>query len=185
MIKNVYREDKDSEQALFNALYRLMLDIPIDRITVSQILEEAHVSRSGFYRRYRDKYDLLNSSYERILETTLFTFHTGNTWRGSVRQIYDVLREHKLFFRNAFHSQDCNSLSNYIFDRTLRMEKEVLRENGVDPEKPENAYRLIAYVSGGLAVTRQWIDDEAYLPLDQLVDILTEIVPQAFKAYFS
>ena len=63
MIKNVYQEDKDSEQALFDALYCLMLDIPIDRITVSQILETAHVSRSGFYRRYKDKYDLLNSKY--------------------------------------------------------------------------------------------------------------------------
>ena len=62
MIKNIYQEDKDSEQALFDALYRLMLDIPIDKITVSQILEEAHVSRSGFYRRYKDKYDLLNST---------------------------------------------------------------------------------------------------------------------------
>ena len=184
MIKNVYKEDKDSEQDLFDALYCLMLDIPIDRITVSQILETAHVSRSGFYRRYKDKYDLLNSSYERILETTLFTFHTGNTWRDSISQIYKVIGEHWVFFRNAFHSKDCNSLSNYIFYRTLRLEKEVLRKNGVDPEKPENAYRLIAYVSGGLAVTQQWVDDKAELPLEKLVDILTEIVPQAFKAYF-
>lgn len=184
MIKNVYQEDKDSEQALFDALYCLMLDIPIDRITVSQILETAHVSRSGFYRRYKDKYDLLNSSYERILETTLFTFHTGNTWRDSISQIYKVIGEHWVFFRNAFHSKDCNSLSNYIFYRTLRLEKEVLRKNGVDPEKPENAYRLIAYVSWGLAVTQQWVDDKAELPLEKLVDILTEIVPQAFKAYF-
>ena len=125
MIKNIYQEDKDNEQALFDALYRLMMDIPIDKITVSQILQEAHVSRSGFYRRYKDKYDLLNSSYERILETTLFTFHTGNTWRDAVSQIYQVIGEHRAFFRNAFHSQDCNSLSNYIFYRTLRMEKEV------------------------------------------------------------
>ena len=184
MIKNIYQEDKDSEQALFDALYRLMLDIPIDKITVSQILEEAHVSRSGFYRRYKDKYDLLNSSYEKILETTLFTFHSGNTWRDSVTQIYKVIGEHWVFFRNAFHSQDWNSLSNYIFYRTLKLEKEVLRKNNVDPEKPENSYRLIAYVRGGLAVTQQWVEDNAELPLDKLVDILTELVPEAFKAYF-
>ena len=30
MIKNIYQEDKDSEQALFDALYRLML---ISRLT--------------------------------------------------------------------------------------------------------------------------------------------------------
>ena len=121
MIKNIYQEDKDSEQALFDALYRLMLDIPIDKITVSQILEEAHVSRSGFYRRYKDKYNLLNISYEKIPETTLFTFHKGNTWRDSVTHIYNVIGVHWVFFRNAFHSQDWYSLSNYIFYRTLKI----------------------------------------------------------------
>jgi hypothetical protein len=64
------------------------------------------------------------------------------------------------------------------------MEKEVLRKNDVDPEKPENSYRLIAYVRGGLAVTQQWVEDNAELPLDKLVDILTELVPEAFKTYF-
>ena len=185
MIKNVYNEEKDSEQALFDALYSLMLDIPIDRITIAQILERAHVSRSGFYRRYKDKYDLLNSSYEKILETTLFTFHTGNTWRNSVTQIYKVIGDHWVFFRNAFHSQDCNSLSNYIFDRTLLLEKDILRNNGIDPDDPINYYRLIAYVRGGLAVTEQWVEDKAELSLEKLVDILTEIVPSAFKAYFA
>ncbi|MBO6041150.1 MAG: TetR/AcrR family transcriptional regulator C-terminal domain-containing protein [Oscillospiraceae bacterium] len=184
MIKNVYQEEHDCEQALFNALYTLMLSIPIDKITVTQLTETAHVSRAGFYRRYRDKYDLLNRSYEKILESTLFTFHTGNTWRDSIYQIYSVIGEHWQFFRNAFHSTDFNSLSNYIFDRTLRLEKEVLRQNGVDPEDPANAYRLVGYVSGGLAVTKKWVDDRAEYPLEQLVDIFTEMVPSAFREYF-
>ena len=36
MIKNVYQKENDCEQALFDALYTLMLSIPIDRITVTQ-----------------------------------------------------------------------------------------------------------------------------------------------------
>ena len=185
MIKDVYQKDKDCEQALFDALYTIMLTTPLDKISVTQILEEAHVSRSGFYRRYRDKYDLLNCSYEKILETTLFTFHDGNSWRDSIERIYRVIGEHWLFFRNAFHSADRNSLSHYIFERTLRLEKDVLRQHGVDPEDPANAYRLIAYVSGGLAVTQRWVEDRAELPLEQLVTILYENVPDAFRAYFT
>ncbi len=184
MIKNLYQEDKDNEQALFDALYSIMLTTPIDRITVTEILEKAHVSRSGFYRRYSDKYDLLNKSYEKLLESTLFTFHTGNTWRDSIYQIYKVIGDNWLFFRNAFHSKDYNSLCNYIFDRTLLLEKDVLRRNGIDPENPENAYRLIGYVSGGLAVTQKWVEDKAELSLTKLVDIFTEMVPDAFRDCF-
>ena len=184
MIKNIYQENKDSEQALFDALYSLMLTTPIDKISVTQLLKDAHVSRSGFYRRYRDKYDLLNKSYEKILETTLFTFHEGNSWRDAIYQIYSVIGDHWRFFQNAFHSEDVNSLSNFIYERTLRLEKEILRQHNVNPEDPANAYRLIDYVSGGLAITKKWVDDGAEFPLDQLVDIFVENVPSAFKPYF-
>ncbi len=184
MIENVYRDEMNAEQALFNALYRIMQTTPIDRLSVTQLLKEAHVSKSGFYRRYRDKYDLLNQSYEKILETTLFTFTEGNSWRDSIYQIYKVIGENHTFFSNAFRSEDCNSLSNFIFSRTLRLEKEVLRDHGVDPEDLENSYRLIAYVSGGLAITRKWVEDRAELPLDRLVEIFMEMVPEVFREYF-
>lgn len=184
MIEHVFQDNKDSEKALFDALYSIMLTTPIDKITVDQIVKTAHVSRAGFYRRYKDKYDLLNSGYERILENTLFTFHTGNTWKDSIYRIYSVIGEHWPFFNNAFHSNDCNSLQNYIFDRTLRLEKEILRDNGIDPDDPLNTYRLIAYVSGGLAVTVRWVEDQAKLPLDKLIDVFIDNVPQAFKEYF-
>lgn len=184
MIKNVYQTDKEIEQSLFNSLYEWMMTTPIDKISVNQIVDRAYVSRASFYRRYQDKYDLLNQAYERILEQTLFTFNQGNTWRDSIYQIYAVIGDNWKFFRNAFHSTDCNSLKHYIFDRTLRLESEILRRNGVDPDDPANTYRLIAYVSGGLELTVRWVDDHAQFPLPKLVEIFIENVPDGFKDFF-
>lgn len=184
MIENAYRSGNNIEQALFNALYEIMLTTPIDRIPVTKILEKAHVSKATFYRKYRDKYDLLNKCYENILEKTLFTFNRGISWRESIYQIYKVIGDNREFFSNAFNSSDCNSLQNFIFDRTLRLEKEILRKNGVDPDAPENSYRLISYVSGGLAITVKWVQDKAEFPLDKLVEIFVENIPNGFQEYF-
>lgn len=172
------------DRCLFEALLELMGQAPLDRITAGDIVAHAHVSRASFYRRYKDKYDLLNATYERILEETLFTVTSGTSWRDAIRQIYAVIERDASFFRNAFASHDVNSLRNYIFDRTLRLETDVLSRAGIDIEDPAVQYRLRAYVAGGLQLTVDWVRDGLPLSLDELVDILVEMVPEPFRPYF-
>ena len=178
------RSDEQIHQCLFDALIKLMQKTPIDYISIQDLVEEAHVSRSAFYRRYKDKYDLLNQSYERILEKTLFTVNQGISWREAVTKIYEVIQQNVLFFKNAFESTDDNSLKNYIFDRTMRLESEILKKAGVDPSSDRVQYRLRAYVAGGLELTVTWVKSGAVFPLEELVNIFVENVPECFKEYF-
>lgn len=172
------------DRCLFEALARIMEEKALDRITVGDIVAEAHVSRASFYRRYRDKYDLLNATYERLLEETLFTAESGTGWRDAIRKIYAIIGRNAAFFDRAFASCDRNSLRNFIFDRTLRLESDVLRRAGVQVEDPAVQYRLRAYVAGGLQLTVDWVADGAHFPLEELVDVLVEMVPTPFCAYF-
>jgi AcrR family transcriptional regulator len=55
-----------STQALGAALVELMLEQDFNDITVQSILDRAGVSRSTFYAHYRNKDDVLQSSYERM-----------------------------------------------------------------------------------------------------------------------
>jgi AcrR family transcriptional regulator len=180
----VYQQDEQLNQCLFEALYELMQTTPIDRISVSDITMQAHVSRASFYRRYQDKYDLLNSSYEKILENTLFTVQKGSSWRDAIYKIYAVIQEHAKFFHNAFCSTDQNSLRNYIFERTMRLELDILADQGVNTDDTATQYRLHAYVAGGLELTVAWVQDGAVFPLDDIVDIFVENVPDKLKQYF-
>ena len=78
---NVNEEQLD--QCLFDALYALMQTRSIEDLTVGEILSRAHVSRSSFYRHYRDKYDLLTQSYEHILQSTYLRCVSGASWKES------------------------------------------------------------------------------------------------------
>lgn len=55
-----------STHALGAALVQLMLEQKFDRITVQSILERAGVGRSTFYSHFRNKHDVLLSSYEQM-----------------------------------------------------------------------------------------------------------------------
>lgn len=48
-----------TRQALFQALARLLKEKEFERITVSDIIREAHVTRKTFYNHYQDKIDLV------------------------------------------------------------------------------------------------------------------------------
>jgi len=55
-----------STQALGAALVELMLEESFGDITVQRILDRAGVGRSTFYAHFRNKHDVLHSSYEQM-----------------------------------------------------------------------------------------------------------------------
>ena|SRR2546423_1132400 len=55
-----------STRAVGAALLELMLEQKFEDITVQKILDRAQVSRSTFYAHFRNKHDVLHSSYEKM-----------------------------------------------------------------------------------------------------------------------
>src|SRR5215213_3921202 len=58
-----------TRDALGDALIALMQEKSFDTITVQDVLDRAHVSRSTFYSHYSDKDDLLMSDVEEFFES--------------------------------------------------------------------------------------------------------------------
>src|SRR6059058_5315500 len=57
-----------TRDALGDALIALMQEKPFETITIQDVLDRAHVSRSTFYSHYTDKDDLLMSDAEEFFE---------------------------------------------------------------------------------------------------------------------
>ncbi|MDD9960978.1 MAG: TetR/AcrR family transcriptional regulator [Gammaproteobacteria bacterium] len=60
-----------TQQALIDALIRLLNDQSFDEITVSQIAAEAGLTTGAIYRRFKDKRSLLGSAFERFVEESI------------------------------------------------------------------------------------------------------------------
>ncbi|MDQ7198406.1 TetR/AcrR family transcriptional regulator [Staphylococcus aureus] len=57
-----------TQRNIKNALVSLLENNKFDFITINQIVEEAEITRSTFYRYYDDKYELISEIGEEILE---------------------------------------------------------------------------------------------------------------------
>ena len=177
---NVNEEQLD--QCLFDALYALMQTRSIEDLTVGEILSRAHVSRSSFYRHYRDKYDLLTQSYEHILQSTYLRCVSGASWKESTAALYRVLAEHPRFFCNALPASGPNSLRQYICDICMKSYEEILNRHGVDLHAD---WRLMAAVQcqifGGFEVTCQWLQSGIPCTVDELTDLLYATLPDFLR----
>ena len=175
--------DEQMDQCLFDALYALMQTRSIEELTVGEILSRAHVSRSSFYRRYRDKYELLTRSYEHILQSTYLRCMSGAPWRESAASLYRVLAEHPKFFKHALETTGANSLRQYICDISIACYEELLRQHGVDLRSDWK--RLSAtkcFVYGTLEFTCQWASEGMEDDAEALIDLFLELMPDFLRA---
>src|SRR5690242_1350030 len=62
---------KRARKLLRTALMDLIEERGFDALTVGEIAECAMVSRAGFYRYYRDKYDLVEQLFEEAVDTMM------------------------------------------------------------------------------------------------------------------
>jgi len=179
---NLHEEELDKH--LFDALYALMQTRPIEEISVGDILKKAHVSRSSFYRRYRDKYELLTESYKRLMDDTFLQCMQGKPWKESSVALYHILEEHPRFFKHAIASRGPDSLYQFIMDVILGCIAERFKEKNMDLYAD---WRLLsaakAYLSGTLNVTCDWAQADMPYPAEELIEWLCEIMPECLKMH--
>src|SRR5687768_18537741 len=78
-----------TRDTLGDALIALMQEKPFDTITVQDVLDRAHVSRSTFYTHYSDKDDLLMSDAEEFFEalSMALSSHGDKSDRSEERRV--------------------------------------------------------------------------------------------------
>jgi AcrR family transcriptional regulator len=57
-----------TENAIIDAFNKLIEKIDFNKISVDMILTAANVSRSTFYRYFKDKYEVMNANYKHLLD---------------------------------------------------------------------------------------------------------------------
>ena len=64
---------------LADAMKQCMAKLPVEKITVKEIVEECGTTRQTFYRNFKDKYDLINWYFDKILQESFEHMGEGRT----------------------------------------------------------------------------------------------------------
>lgn len=91
------RRVRKSRQALCSALQHLLLEKPIEQITLQEITDRADVAYTTFFRNYADKdallEDLAQTQIDRLLDLALPLFSTKDS-SASTRSMCEYVQEH-------------------------------------------------------------------------------------------
>ena len=174
-----------TKQAFADALRKLLEQKPFAKISVSHICEECGMNRKSFYYHFKDKYDLVNKSYQKIFDKTLNTFLDGCGWRDLVSAVYQVFQENLFFFQNALRSHDPNSLRNYIFQISLNLYAETLKRHGEDVQDWHTMAMLRVHIYGNLELMCEWVENGMDKTIDEMIQLSHDTLPERFKPYFN
>lgn len=116
---------KESTRKFLIITFKKMLSrAPLDTFTVDDILQETGLSRTTFYRLFKDKYDLMNACYQQEFSQILNQY--PNKWNARHYQSTKYFSENIDFYRNAFKTTGPNSFKFYLYQFLIEMTEKIV-----------------------------------------------------------
>ena len=170
-----------TRDALGDALIALMQEKAFETITVQEVLDRAHVSRSTFYTHYSDKDDLLMSDSEEFFEALSMALseHSDISDRVfPVKEFFNHLADVQPFYKALVKSgkfQENMELARGHFARGIeRRLSELPRAKSI----PANERSAIAFTHAGalLSLLTWWLDRGMREPPEQMDELFHRMV---------
>ena len=164
-IGNTLREEKmepagkqeKTKYKLAASMKECMKQMPVDKITVKNIVEGCGVARQTFYRNFLDKYDLINWYFDKLVLQSFEQIGMGHTVGESLTQKLEFIVNEKVFFTEAFRSDDRNSLKEHDFELILQFYQDLIGRKTSRPLGEDLQFLLEMYCRGSVYMTVKWV----------------------------
>jgi len=107
-----------TKRALEASLKHLLLQKPLDKITINDIAEDCGISRMTFYYHFKDIYDLVEWSCVEDATRALEGKKTYDTWQQGFLQIFEAVQANRPFILNVYHSVSREQVELYLYKLT-------------------------------------------------------------------
>ena len=178
-----------TKRALAESLKKLLLEKPLDRITVSDITEDCGVSRMTFYYHFKDVYDLIEWTWLQEAERALDGQKTYDTWQQGFLQIFQLVQENRAFVMNLYHSISREQVERYLYRLTYQLLIGVVEEKSAGMSVRDEDKKFIAdfYKYAFVGLMLDWIrggmKGEPQVHIDRLIVLIRGDVEKALNHY--
>ena len=174
MAKSEYRSAVRSRKLIKEALADLLLEKPLDKITVTDVVNRAQINRGTFYAHYADIPDvihhLIDETFSQIRDAISdLTPGMENLPRALLTQVQRILESDMNFYQKVLASSASAYMQEHLVNILLAY---VLQQAALFSPENAMAYELsIRFCAGGLSnLYRDWFAGKLPLTLDQLTD---------------
>lgn len=114
-------------QELFaEALYDLLKERSLEKISVKDITESSKLGRSTFYYHFQDKYELVNWIFYSDMKASIREFEEPHRVTESFQSVCRRLYHEREFYKPCFRYIGQNSLFEYIYELYYKLWKKKL-----------------------------------------------------------
>lgn len=151
--------NNNTKLMLEESLKKLMIQKPLDKITIRDLTEDCGISRMAFYYHFKDIYDLVEWSCLADATKALAGKKTYDTWNEGLIQIFEAVYENKPFILNAYHCISRDQIENFLFHLTSDLLMGVVEEKAAGTDISEENRRFIAdfYKYSFVGIMLDWI----------------------------
>ena len=166
------------QNALARSLEKLMLTIPLNKITVQQIADDCGVTRHTFYNHFQDIYELLGWIYQTEIIEDLEKYRNYEGWKQGFLSVLRYTQDNKTICLNTFHSLGREHLEQFLFDVIYDVIIGVVNELAENMPVNDPAKQEVAdfYARAILAQTIQWLKAGAKTDPNEIVEKVSRIM---------
>ncbi len=164
-----------TKRMLKEALIRLLTGKTLDKITITELCQEAGINRTTFYRYYEVPRDVLMEMQSEFFEETFAHFQKTLTV-NDVEYFFVCLYEHaelvKLFFKYNSDT-DWSNIFSHIYNY---FPKKIMKKTFQNID--DNSVKLLStYLTGGVyCLARQWIMEDIPMEPKDVAAIVLNIL---------
>lgn len=166
---------KNTTKALKRALFDMLEQMPLSKITVTSLCKQAGVNRVTFYHHFTDVYDMI-SQIELSYVEELRDYNTKFTQNGKVNFLYIVrfVRKYSDFYKIVF----TNNIPTKLLDEMYaELKKEYCTAFGKkDIEQTKLDYMYTFTESGVSSILKKWVRGGMAESEEYIADLISKIL---------
>ena len=143
---------------------------PLNKITVSSIVQNCRINRNTFYYYYQDIYDLLQDILNNELKKTAEYVGNSSSWEERYLYALQMVIQNRSAITNLYHSDRRELLHDYLYKNAgIIMEPYIRNEIRDLKPRPEDVKLLtILYQSALTEIVERWLNQALTLMPRQL-----------------
>ncbi|MDF0480120.1 dihydroxyacetone kinase transcriptional activator DhaS [Vagococcus sp. PNs007] len=177
------QESLITKKVIAYSLKKVMQTTPFQKVSISQIMEEAEIRRQTFYNHFQDKYELLGWTYQQDITENISDFLDYEEWDKVILRILDYFYNNQIFYRNALAVSEQNSFDHYFFQHTQELLKTIITDiatqQGIVKTEDSLVFSSEFFSHAFVGITKEWILTGCKTPPEELAGQTALLLEQA------
>ncbi len=174
-----------NKELLAMSLMELMEQKPLAKVSVQMITENCGLTRQTFYYYYKDKYDLVNQVFQKLVNDVYGASSPDSPWEKVLGDMLFNMQQHRKFYANALAHTSQNSLDSFMKEYTRTAYVRALERRIPSGDISEDLTFAITFNSyGAVGVMSEWIENDMREDPYLLAARIAENMPGPMKVYF-